>query len=148
MLVSCCPAAPHITVPPGNQTVLAGTTVGFSCTTEAEPSPAFLWTLNGDTTAGREGFNIYAALSCRVTGFPILEVTWTKEGGPLPDTTVESNGLTVDSTLYLSRLDVNDSASYTCRAVNNLASMQEVESAPGYLQVECKLNPSASCEVP
>ncbi len=63
---------------------------------------------------------------------------WLKDGSPLRDVVIVSNGTTVRSMVYLVRLNISDSASYVCRAVNTLVMVQQVESAPGYLQVQCK----------
>ncbi len=88
-----------------------------------------------DTNAPAQG-NV--TLSCSVFGFPRPQLMWLKDGIPLLDVVIVSNGTTVSSKVYLARLNVSDSASYVCRAVNTLAMVQQEDSAPGYLQVQCK----------
>ncbi len=88
-----------------------------------------------DTNASAQGS---VTLSCSVAGFPRPQLMWLKDGIPLRDIVIVSNGSTVRSMVYLVRLNISDSASYVCRAVNTLATVQQVESAPGYLQVQCK----------
>lgn len=89
-----------------------------------------------DTSAPAQG-NV--TMSCSATGFPIPDVSWFKDGVLLTvDAAVQSNAITVDSQISLTRVDVNDSASYVCRAINILGSEQMVDSDPGELQVQCK----------
>ena len=76
-------------------------------------------------------------LNCSATGFPELTITWLKNGVTLVDE-VSSRGLTINSSLHLSGLSHSDTANYSCRAVNFLASQQEVESTSGYLEVQCE----------
>ena len=96
-------------------------------------------------------------LSCSVTGFPIPRITWLKNGleiGSLKEFIAESevgSGVFSDayvvttstdsstqSILYLSDVDLNDTAAYTCRAENELASVEVTVSTPGRLEVQCK----------
>ena len=76
--------------------------------------------------------------SCTFSGFLVPDVTWLKDGVLLPSSnrvsmtivTVEPENsiMNATNTLHISGLVLSDRANYSCRAENDLARTQELES--------------------
>lgn len=85
------------------------------------------------------------SLSCQSFAIPAPLITWLKDGVSLDlstaslDVSFTAGMNTNASTLFLGALNFSDSAQYSCRAENNLVSIQSTTSASGMLTVNCEL---------
>ena len=85
------------------------------------------------------------SFSCESFAIPAPSITWLKDDVPLDLSTASLNadftaGVNNNaSTLFLGALNFSDSAQYSCRAENNLVSIQNTTSVSGMLIVNCEL---------
>ena len=70
---------------------------------------------------------------CNASGYPAVTITWLKEGTPtdtgniVVTTSNSSDGvISVSSVLTLINVEIEDSGSYSCRAVNNASNATRV----------------------
>ncbi len=90
-------------------TGVVGYDVSFSCVVEANPPPTIIWLVNGT----------------------ILDIS--SEGSLFQERLIDA--ITVNSTLTLNNLDLNDIGQYSCNASNVLVEMKSDVSDELFLEV-------------
>ena len=104
---------------------------------------------NAEVTVGQS-----VEFSCNVTGFPLPDIVWLRNGVKVqvtgnflnPNLTIiattvqlSTNPELVVGTLSIEQVDVTDAGNYSCLATNNLTNILNDTSVEALLSVQCKL---------